>query len=252
MTPAASSAPLTVSIVSHGHDDWVARLLQDLARTAGHQVAHVIVTHNLSAPAVMAAGTHWPFAVTELVNATPAGFAANHNRAFACASTPLFCILNPDISLPDPQVWSALATTAGASDAGCVFPTLVNPDGTVQDNRRAAPTPWALFRRRLLGHGEPRMDWVSAAFWVVPAPVYAQLGGLDERYHLYCEDVDFCLRLQLAGWRLVAAPAQAMHHAQRSSHRRWRHLRWHLTSLLRLWLSPVLWRYLWQRHRVET
>ena len=234
----------TVSIVSHGHDAWVAQLLQDIARTAGAFVTQVIVTHNLPPSQTWRTGQAWPFVLTERVNGTPAGFATNHNRALAGAATPLLCILNPDITLPDPHIWSQLAEHARQPGAGLVFPVLVNPDGSVQDNVRSVPTPWALFLRRVLGRRAEPMDWVSAAFWVVSTSAFQQLRGLDERYFLYCEDVDFCLRLQLAGWRLVATPAQAAHHAHRSSHRRWQHLRWHLASLLRLWCSRVLRDYL--------
>ncbi|MHB1409853.1 MAG: hypothetical protein ACYCXC_09705 [Acidovorax defluvii] len=56
---------------------------------------------------------------------------------------------------------------------------------------------------------------------------------------MYCEDVDLCLRLRLAGLALVRAPVQVVHAGQRASHRRWAHLRWHVQSLLRLWRSPV-------------
>ena len=72
------------------------------------------------------------------------------------------------------------------------------------------------------------------------AQAWRELGGFDTRYFMYGEDVDFCLRLQLAGWRLArAGGASVIHAAQRVSHRSGRHLAWHLRSLLRLWTSPV-------------
>ena len=70
----------------------------------------------------------------------------------------------------------------------------------------------------------------------------AEVGGFDERYHMYCEDVDLCLRLRGGGWRLARADAAVVEHAaRRGSHRQWRHLGWHLRSLWRLWRSPA-WR----------
>ena len=70
----------------------------------------------------------------------------------------------------------------------------------------------------------------------------AQIDGFDERYHMYCEDVDLCLSLQEADWRLVRADAAVVEHAaQRDSRRRLRPLLWHVRSLLRLWGSPA-WR----------
>lgn len=234
--------PLTVSIVSHGHSAWLERLLPELARTHAGMIAEVVVTHNL--PSAPLATQEWPFRLTQRHNPAPLGFGANHNRALLHAPTPLLCVLNPDMTLPDSNIWHALVDAANAPDAGCAFPLLLNTDGSPQDNRRTVPTPCNLVRRRLLRQREYRVDWASAAFWVVPAQVYAKLGGFDERYFMYCEDVDFCLRVQLLGHRLITVPAHAMHHAQRSSHRDWRHLRWHLASLLRLWCSAALHRYL--------
>ena len=119
-----------------------------------------------------------------------------------------------------------------------------NADGSLQDSERQTITPWALVRRRLLGRPETRVDWVNAAFWLLPRPVFAQLRGFDERFYLYCEDTDFCLRLQLAGWQMCKADAHAVHDARRASLKSGRFLRWHLQSLARLWLGPVQRRYL--------
>jgi GT2 family glycosyltransferase len=88
------------------------------------------------------------------------------------------------------------------------------------------------------------VDWASAAFWVVPSTVYSKLGGFDENFFMYCEDVDFCLRMQLRGWRLVQVPVRARHLAHRGSHRQWRYLGWHIRSLLRLWAGQPLRQYL--------
>jgi GT2 family glycosyltransferase len=61
---------------------------------------------------------------------------------------------------------------------------------------------------------------------------------------MYGEDVDACLRLQLAGWGLAVEPgARVMHVAQRNSRRNAQHLRWHLASLWRLWQSGVYRQY---------
>ena len=244
---AVCTAVLTVSVVSHGHDAWLRTLLAQLAHTGAGTIAHVVVTHNCPGAAIVAPPGGWPFTLTEIANPVPRGFGANHNSAFLRATTPLFAVLNPDISLPDPAIWTALAECASQQPVGCAYPVLRNTDGSVQDNQREVPTPWALLRRRLLGRVETRVHWVSAAFWVVPAAAYQAVQGFDERYFLYCEDTDFCLRLQLAGWTLAQVPAQAVHHAQRRSHRRLQHLAWHLASLLRLWRGRPLWAYLRQQ-----
>jgi GT2 family glycosyltransferase len=75
---------------------------------------------------------------------------------------------------------------------------------------------------------------------VFPVAVFAELGGFDRRYFMYCEDVDICLRLQLKGYRLLPVVSVTVEHeAQHASRRRLRHLFWHVQSLWRLWHSDV-------------
>lgn len=229
--------PVTVSVVSHGHRELVARLLGQLCVSHGGQIDRVVVTHNLPAEPVAPPPGGWPFALTQLHNPAPAGFGANHNRAFGHCATPLFAVLNPDIELPHAGIWPPLVEAAQQPGVGCAYPQLVDPDGSRQDSERELVSPLALARRHVLKRRQARVDWVSAAFWLVPAPVWRRLGGFDERYFMYCEDVDFCLRLQLEGFSLQRAPVSAVHLASRASRRLGRHLAWHLASLLRLWLS---------------
>ena len=95
--------------------------------------------------------------------------------------------------------------SVGQPGVGAVTATLLNADGSVQDNQRALVTPWSLFRRRVLQRPELQIDWYSAAFLLLPSAAFRAVGGFDERYHMYCEDVDLCLRLQLASASLPAA-----------------------------------------------
>jgi GT2 family glycosyltransferase len=233
-----------VSVVIHGHTAVVERLLRRLCESHGGLVAHCVMTHNLPGAAFTPPPQGWPFRFTEIFNQVPLGFGANHNQAFEHCATDFFCVLNPDVELAGPELWTGLLREASRPGTGLAYPSLFNPDGSCQDNEREAVTPAALLRRHLLKQPERRVDWISAAFWVVPTPVYRKLGGFDERFFMYCEDTDFCLRLQLAGFALRWAEVGVMHEAPRDSRRPGRKLAWHLQSLMRLWSGPVLRRYL--------
>ncbi len=234
---------LVVSVVSHGHGDLVRALLRDLARHCAGSVARVVLTLNLPgepAPAEAAEGAAWPFALELRRNARPLGFGANHNRALAGGAEPFVCILNPDVRLlPGADPLAALVAAARRPGVGCAYPVQLDGAGRVQDSERALPTPAALWRRRVLGRAEARVDWVNAACLVLPRAVWEAVGGFDERYHMYCEDVDLSLRLRLAGWALARAPVPIEHAAQRASRKGLRPLVWHLRSLWRLWRSPA-------------
>lgn len=250
-------ASICVSIVSHGHGAAVARLLRDLAALDDSRLRRVVLTLNRPEPELAVLGQRpWPFALDITENARPRGFGANHNRAFALdgrlGPSEAFAVLNPDLRLRGNPFGGLLRRLAGeAARVGACYPVQVDENGRRQDHERLLPTPARLLRRHLpgarrreVGAGD-RPDWVNAAFLLLRREAYGSIGGFDEDYHMYCEDVDLCLRLQLAGWQLVRADdVVVVHAAQRASHRQPRHLAWHLRSLWRLWRSRA-----WQAYR---
>ncbi len=232
---------LVVSVVSHGHGTLVEHLLHTLAQRSAGTVARVVLTLNLPEAGPVAPSAGWPFALQLVRNARPLGFGANHNQALAGALEPFVCVLNPDVQLLESgaEPLGALVQAAAGQGVGCAYPVQLDAAGHVQDSERALPTPRALWHRRVLHQPDRRMDWVNAACLVLPGPVWRDLGGFDEAYFMYCEDVDLSLRIRLAGLSLVRVPVQVLHAGERASHRRWSHLQWHVRSLLRLWCSPV-------------
>ena len=252
--PAQAARTVCVSVVSHGQGALVDRLLADLAALPGSGVQQVIVTVNLAGDPWQPAATapHW--AVTVLRNQAPLGFGANHNRAFAQCTQPLFAVLNPDIRLPHDPFPPLVDTLIAGPTCALAVPVQLDAEGRRESFARPVPTPWGVLARRLFPAAQRaraatlNAQWVAGAFMLWRAEAYAQLGGFDPRYFLYCEDVDICLRLQLAKQRFTVVEAvPVVHAAQRGSGRSWRYLAWHARSLLRLWSSPVFWQYLSSR-----
>jgi GT2 family glycosyltransferase len=233
---------VTLSIVSHRQGHLVARLLDDLNRLAPAHVTQVILTLNVPEPRPAVDDLPWP--VLFLENSSPLGFSANHNQAFRHAThSTTFGILNPDLRLAsDP--FPALLRALSQPGVGLTSPVVLETDGRVADFARPLATPSEILRRRLglepsqpLG---PRHDWVAGMFLMVRSDTFRSLGGFDERYRLYCEDIDFSARIRLAGLSIrIADDARVVHAAQRASRRSWQHLRWHVASLLRWWTSPT-------------
>ena len=240
-----TGALITVSVVSHGHDEDILRLLADMAAFSGQRIAEVVVTFNMPERTLLdrVAAHDWPFKVRLVQNPKPLGYSANHNQAFVHCQTPFFCVVNPDIRLArDP--FASLLQALQASDAGCAYPWHIawNAESPV-DPARELPTPQALLRRYTTSL-QPRycrpLCWVNGAFLLFKTSAYEQIGGFDAGYFMYCEDVDICLRLQQSGWRLVGVPeAVVQHRASHASRRNLRHLKWHLQSLKRLWGSDA-------------
>ncbi|HMN31018.1 MAG TPA: glycosyltransferase family 2 protein [Caldilineaceae bacterium] len=104
-------------------------------------------------------------------------------------------------------------------------------------NGRYPPTAWQ-------GSRPFAVDFVLGAALMIRAPAIEAVGGLDNDYFMYCEEMDWCLRLARAGWRVLAAPAaEIIHHEGQSS----RQVRW--SAYERLWRSRIrfyqkhAWRY---------
>jgi N-acetylglucosaminyl-diphospho-decaprenol L-rhamnosyltransferase len=238
-----------VSVVSHGQGALIDRLLADLAALAASAVRQVIVTVNLPGDAWLPARGLLPWPLEVLHRDTPLGFGANHNRAFAICTQPMFAVLNPDLRLPRDPFPPLIDALTRSADCALAVPAQLDGDGQRESFARPVPTPWGVLARRLRpsaqrARGGAAAHWVAGAFMLWRSEVYARLGGFDERYFLYCEDVDICLRLQLARQCFsIVESVPVVHAAQRGSGRSGRYLAWHARSLMRLWASPVFWRF---------
>jgi N-acetylglucosaminyl-diphospho-decaprenol L-rhamnosyltransferase len=240
---------LALSIVSHRQAALVRELLEDIAARVTLPLS-VTVTVNVPEPPAFDAG-RFPFPIDVVHNALPKGFGANHNAAFRRCRAPFFCILNPDVRLPEDPFPALLAGLRRAPRIGLIAPLIRNPGGGVEVTSRRFPTPAFILRKALLGQprtpdyridrgGAISPDWVGGMFMLLRSEVFAGIGGFDEGYFMYYEDVDLCARLRRAGFEVVLDPAaDAVHAARRDSHRRPRYLLWHLRSMLRFWRSAA-------------
>src|SRR5690606_14674162 len=84
------------------------------------------------------------------------------------------------------------------------------------------------------------VDWAAGMFMLFRAEAFEAIGGFDEGFHLYYEDVDICTRLWIAGWKVMLHPGvQVVHDAQRTSHRNFRYMRWHVSRKARYLRKPT-------------
>ena len=242
---AGDGARIYISVVSHAQDELVVQLLDSIAEFCNPERLAVTVTQNINnSPA--RSFNRFPFPVTTLQNSRPKGFGANHNQAFSRCREEFFCVLNPDILLVT-DVFGHLISLLSVDNVGVAAPILVDSSGRLQDSAREFPSPGRIisrvFRRRKRECGYPLSencispDWVAGMFMFFPSRVYQKIGGFDESYFMYCEDVDICKRLKNNGYTvLVDTRVSAVHNPRRNSHRSPMYLWWHLASLLRFFL----------------
>jgi N-acetylglucosaminyl-diphospho-decaprenol L-rhamnosyltransferase len=239
-----TSPAITVSIVSHGQNTLVNRLLADLGKRCS-SVLNVILTENVPDPVPLdlVLNNH---RYERIVNPRPKGFGANHNTAFARSSTDFFFVVNPDIRIID-DPFASLVKVLETGRAGAVGPLVRNADGGVEDSARRFPTIRSLLAKLVRNTGSPEypidkgaveVDWLAGMFLGFPRATYTKVGGFDERYFLYYEDVDICRRLHSRGYKVVYETAvSVIHEARRASRQNPRLMKIHAASACRYLIS---------------
>lgn len=239
---------ISISVVTHQQAKMVCYLLQDLQVYCPNNI-EVILTVNL-AEKLPFRHQNFSYPLITLFNKRPRGFGANHNTAFKRARGDYFCVLNPDIRLNADPFESLLECVHSQTErVGVVAPCIVNPSGKAEDSARKFPTPLILLKKAIrsswtldyhVGHRPLKVDWVAGMFMLFSADTYREMGGFNQKYFLYYEDIEMCTRFRLKGYAVLLCPAAtAVHAARRESHRNIKYFKWHLTSILRYFLSKV-------------
>jgi GT2 family glycosyltransferase len=231
-------AQVGVAIVSWNVRDLLLRCLETV--TADPAVGAVVVVDNASADGTVEAVRERFPAVTLIANPDNRGFAIANNQAFAAlgADLPYVLMLNPDTELAGAPVGALVRHLEAHPEAAGVGPRLRYGDGSLQSSRRRFPTlavaltestplewhwPDHRIARRYRMDDVPDdvpqdVDWLNGAAILLRQEALAQVGGFDEGYFMYSEELDLCRRLVEAGWSLRFEPAvEVIHHEGRSS-----------------------------------
>lgn len=224
---APGATELAVVVVNFCQWRNTARLVNQLRRSHAVRtgVAAIRVLDNGSPAHPLAARVARLRGVTVCRSAANLGFAAAVNRGCKQTAGPWVLLLNPDVTVPDGFLDDVLGRAASGfpADAGVVGFRLLNRDGTPQPSAGPFPS----FARTLAGlfvararrkcrvnagtAGRP-VEWATGGCFLVRRACLDQLGGLDESFFLYYEDVDFCKRAAERGWQVWFDPALAVTH----------------------------------------
>ncbi|MFN8037076.1 MAG: glycosyltransferase family 2 protein [Acidimicrobiia bacterium] len=164
---------------------------------------------------------------------TNLGYARAANLGIAATDAPVVAVCNPDLVLGPGTAAAMLARLDGAPRLAAVGPSITNPDGSVYPSARRVPSVGDAVGHGLLGLVWPsnpftrryrqldadwtearEVDWVSGAAIWLRRDALDDVGGWDERYFMYVEDVDLCWRLRRAGWSVLYEPAGHVLHVQ--------------------------------------
>ena len=226
---------VSIIIISYDTRQFIGTCLGALARHAGDVACEVIVLDNASRDgSAEMIEQEFPWVVL-VKNPANLGYAKAVNQGIRLARGRYFLVLNPDVEVAEGSVASLLSFMERNPGVGLAGAKLLYPDGTLQMSCRTFYTlPIVLLRRTPLGklfpkarvvrehlmldwdHNCERMvDWVLGACMMVRREAYESVGGMDERFFLYLEDVDWCFRMGKHGWKVAYAPSAVMKHYHR-------------------------------------
>ncbi len=145
-------------------------------------------------------------------------------------------VANPDVQWGPGSIDALLDAATRWPRAGALGPLIRDPDGSVYPSARHLPSlirgsmhavigpfwkrnPWTTaYRQERLEPSERTVGWLSGSCLLVRRSAFSQVGGFDERYFMYMEDVDLGDRLGKAGWQSVYVPsAEVLHHRGHST-----------------------------------
>lgn len=219
------SAPaVSVIIVTHNSAASVAATIDSLARSCRDCSYDCIVVDNGSSDdTISMLETKTEVHLISLRHNS--GFASASNRGAEKAEGEFLLFLNPDVILDSGSVDAMAAFARCRPDAGCVAPRLRNSDGSFHPSCRRFPTPFNILfsRGSFLGRRLSQIAYtlpdyatatevpaVAGAALLIGRTTFREIGGFDERFFLYMEDTDLCLRLYQRGlksWFLPTAGA---------------------------------------------
>lgn len=224
-------AELAVIVVSTNEAGWLRPCLSSVLRHAGSIDLDVVVADNDSADGTSEL-VRSEFRRARVVRCHNRGFGHANNRAFESTSAPFVLFLNPDTEIQEGTFADAIDWMRRNPDVGVMGVRQVTPEGDVFPTIRRFPSvaryvfealAFERFAIRLKHTGERELDmavydgeadcdWVSGSFMLVRREALLAVGLFDERFFIYAEEVDLCLRIRRGGWRVTYMPSMTILH----------------------------------------
>ncbi len=224
------SQPVTAVVVDYHADQ---ALVDCVASLRANGVEDVVVVENGEA------GSTATSALGPVVLVEPGmnlGYGRGVNRGAAAGPHhPYLLVSNPDVVVHAGAVSAMVAHLDAHPSVGIVGPTVLRPDGSAYPSMRVFPNVWLAGAHALLEpwwpgnpatvrYRAPRpdgtVDWVSGACFVVRRSVFEGVGGFDERYFMFAEDMALCWRIHEAGFEVAAVPSAEVTHVEGLSRQR--------------------------------
>ncbi len=232
---------LSVIIVNYNVKDFLQSLLLSLDKALKNITHEIIIVDNASTDgSVELIKNNFP-QVTLIVNEENFGFSKANNLGLKISKGKYLLLINPDTIVSENTLSEMIMFFRKHPEVGLAGCKILNPDGTLQlACRRSFPGPWTsfckvtglsrlfpkskIFARYNLTYLDENnsceVDAVSGSFMMFTREIYEKIGGLDEEYFMYGEDLEYCFRIQKAGFKIYyVASTRIIHYKGESTKR---------------------------------
>jgi GT2 family glycosyltransferase len=227
---------LSIIIVSWNVADLLLRCLASIEASPVESMEIIVIDSASSDDTVTQVQQRFPD-VKLIASDENIGFVAGNNEGLRRAQGRYLLLLNPDTEVIGDTLQQMVTYMDTNMDVGALGPHTLNSDGTHQSTRRRFPTRLTAFfestwlqplaPNRVLDHyyatdivddAIAPVDWVQGSALLLRRAVYEQIGGLDPRFVMYSEELDWCKRAKAAGWAITyLGSARIIHHGGSSS-----------------------------------
>jgi GT2 family glycosyltransferase len=236
-----NSIELSIVIVNYNVRNLLENCLHSVQAALGDIRSQIFVVDNNSDDGSVEMITERFPDVHVIANQENVGFARANNQALILSKGRYLLLLNPDTLVQEDSFSAMISFFESHPDVGLASCKIINPDGSLEQAcRRSFPSPWVAFTKltglsslfpksklfakynlTYLDENEGyEVDAVSGSFMFLRREVYDRIGGLDEQYFMYGEDLDWCYRVQSNGWKVQYVPdTQIVHYGGESTSR---------------------------------
>jgi GT2 family glycosyltransferase len=232
---------LSIIIVNYNVKEFLQNLLNSISKASSNISREIIIVDNASDDGSVEM-IREKFTSAQLIsNKKNLGFGKANNQALEIAKGKYILLINPDTVVSEDTFEKLISFFKDNQDAGLAGCKILNPDGSLQlACRRSFPGPWTSFckvtglsnlfpnskifaRYNLTYLNENQtyeVDAISGSFMMMRKEVYDKVGGFDEEFFMYGEDLDLCYRIQKAGYKVFYFPdTQIIHYKGESTKR---------------------------------
>lgn len=225
-----ASLGVAAVVVNFNGGDHLADCVKSLL---SERVGEVVVVDNGSSDGSLKMLREFELGVKVIESGWNRGYGGGANLGVAACGGEFLLVCNSDLVVQPGSIGSLVEAIGNDPLVGIVGPRLVELDGSLYPSARCFPSLGDAIGHGLVGlvtndnrfskrykmlgwdHASSRqVDWVSGACFLARRKAYTALGGFDESYFMYMEDVDLCWRAWNAGWRVAYEPSATVVHAQ--------------------------------------